>query len=338
MRLLLKIIGGIMILGALAAGAGYFHITSKINTPMNAAAPTIEFTVPKGASSSKVAKLLAQKKIISDSLYWRLYLKTNPLAPSPKAGRHKISASMNIPKLIEVLGENPLSDDKPLTMVEGWRLRDADAHLTQAGLITEGSYLKAANNPKNFKVPFEIEGDSLAGYLLPETYMIPPGKLDVSALIQRQIDAFHKRFVIPHKEEIQKNKRTLRQLVIVAAMLEREEPNPQMRPSVADVMYKRLDKGTPLGIDATSRFTLENWNDRRAFLKKLRDPKDPYNTRLKSGLPPGPIGAPSIESLTAALRPKKNPYWYYLHDSNQRIHFARTAKEHEANRKRYNVW
>ena len=111
-----------------------------------------------------------------------------------------------------------------------------------------------------------------------------------------------------------------------------------MRPAVADVMYKRLDKGTPLGIDATSRFTLENWNDRRAFLKKLRDPNDLYNTRLRPGLPPGPIGAPSIESLIAALRPEKNPYWYYLHDAKQRIHFARTAAEHEANRKRYNVW
>ena len=82
----------------------------------------------------------------------------------------------------------------------------------------------------------------------------------------------------------------------------------------------------------------KNWNDRRAFLKKLRDPRDPYNTRLRKGLPPTPIGAPSLSSLKAALRPKKSRYLYYLHDSNGNIHFARNAKQHEANRKKYNVY
>ena len=91
-------------------------------------------------------------------------------------------------------------------------------------------------------------------------------------------------------------------------------------------------------MDATSRYTLEKWNERKPFLKKLRDPGDPYNTRLKEGLPPTPIGAPSLDSLVAALRPVKSKYWYYLHDADQNIHFARTAEQHEANRKRYNVW
>ena len=124
----------------------------------------------------------------------------------------------------------------------------------------------------------------------------------------------------------------------MASMLEREEPVASVRPKVAGVLYKRLDAKHPLGVDATSRYTLDAWNDRRAFLKKLRDPDDPYNTRLRIGLPPTPIGAPGLPSLQAALRPVASPYWYYLHDAKQQIHFAETAEGHEANRRRYDVW
>ena len=99
-----------------------------------------------------------------------------------------------------------------------------------------------------------------------------------------------------------------------------------------------MDANSPLGVDATSRFTLDDWSDRRKFLAKLRDPNDPYNTRLKAGLPPGPIGAPSLDALLAALRPKASNHWYYLHDADKQIHFARNAAEHEANRRKYNVW
>ena len=164
--------------------------------------------MPKGASSTKVGQLLAQKKLIKSPLYWRIHLRMSPMAASPKAGRHKVSAAMNIPQLVKALGENPLSEDVPLTMVEGWRLRDADAALAEKGLIEAGEYMKAASDKSAFNVPFEVEGESLAGYLLPETYMVPPGKLDVKALIQRQIDGFRKRFVIPHKTELQKSKRS----------------------------------------------------------------------------------------------------------------------------------
>jgi UPF0755 protein len=126
--------------------------------------------------------------------------------------------------------------------------------------------------------------------------------------------------------------------VIMASLLEREEPRPELRPQVAGVLYNRLDHSMPLGVDATSRFKLDDWNDRAAFLKMLRDLDDPYNTRQRAGLPPGPIGAPGLASLVAALRPEPTPYWYYLHDRNAVIHFARTLKEHEANRRKYDVW
>ena len=121
-------------------------------------------------------------------------------------------------------------------------------------------------------------------------------------------------------------------------MLEREEPRPSNRPMVAGILWKRIDTDNALGVDATSRYTIENWNDRKAFLTQLRDPSDPYNSRLRKGLPPTAIGAPTLESLQAAMEPVTSEFWYYLHDAEGNLHPSRNASEHEAFRKKYNVY
>ena len=107
---------------------------------------------------------------------------------------------------------------------------------------------------------------------------------------------------------------------------------------MAGIIWKRLDEGWQLGIDATSRYTLENWNDRKAFLRQLRDPGDAYNTRERKGLPPTPIGNPALPSLQAASAPVESDYYYYLHDGEGNLHPAVNAAEHERNRARYNVY
>lgn len=337
-RRLLRVFGVLGLLGLLAAAGayGWYHWAAS---PVDPAAGPVDFRVPKGTAASAVGARLAAAGLLRSELAWKIYFKL-AAPPAPKAGLHRVSAAMDVPALAAALAAQPLAEEIEVTLIEGWRLRDADAALAAKGLTAPGAYLEAANHPERFRVPFALQADSLAGYLLPDTYRVPApdGALAVDRLIQTQIDAFWQRFAEPRADEIAASGRDLHQIVIMASLLEREEPKPEVRPKVAGVLYKRLDSNTPLGVDATSRFTLENWNDRRAFLRQLRDPGDPYNTRLRRGLPPGPIGAPSLASLEAALRPEKSPYWYYLHDKQQNIHFARNAREHEANRRRYDVW
>lgn len=328
----------VLLLGAGVAAAGGYSWYGRAVAAKGPAGENVIVEVPRGASASKVGQLLLERGlVVADPLAVKLWLRLNPPA-APKAGRHQLRPDMSLPELFAAVAENPIPDDVPVTMVEGWRLRDADAELAKAGRIEAGAYVAAAASKAGFSVDFPVEGDSLAGYLLPETYLVPPGPIDCRALVQRQLEAFHKRFYAPHKAEIEKSGRTLRELVILASLLEREEPKPEVRPKVAGVLYNRLDAKTPLGVDATSRYTLDDWSDRRAFLTKLRDKDDPWNTRLKAGLPPGPIGAPSLASLLAALRPEASDNWYYLHDKDQNIHFSADAAGHEAKRRKYNVW
>lgn len=329
--------GAVVALGVLAVAGGVGYVQWALGAALDASAATVGFEVPKGASPHRVGRLLAQQRLIRSPRLWRLQLKLRGAADI-KAGQHQLSASMTMAEIIDALEQAPQAEDRPLTMVEGWRLVDADLWLADNGFIERGTYVEAANQPNRFTLPFAVEGGSLEGYLLPETYRVPMGTLDVDRLIQRQIDAFEARFHAPNAKELAESGRSLHQIVVLASMLEREEPKIENRNMVAGIMYRRLDARTPLGIDATSRYLLQDWTDRRKFLAKLRDESDPYNTRRRGGLPPTAIGAPGLPSLLAALRPVKSRYWYYLHDGDQNIHYATDAAGHEANRKKYNVY
>jgi UPF0755 protein len=300
-------------------------------------APDVVFVVDKGATGQGLGPKLVEAGLIKDALFWRFYLRQHG-GLKAKAGKHTVSARMTIPEIGAALETAPPADDVPFGMIEGWRLRDTDAALVDKGLIKPGAYIAAAKDSSRFKAPFPLPARGLEGYLYPETYRIVVEDFSVERLIQRQLDTFVERFYEPYQAEIAASGRSLHDIVTVASMLEREEPMPSQRSTVAGIMWKRVDRGFALGVDATSRYELAEWNDRTEFLKHLRDKSDPYNTRHTPGLPPTPIGAPTVDSLVAAMRPVKSDFLYYLHDSQRILHPSRNAEEHEALRLKYNVY
>ncbi|HYI03195.1 endolytic transglycosylase MltG [Hyalangium sp.] len=336
-----KLLIGVLVLAVLsgAAAGGVFMWAEKGTTTPKVAgdAPEVIFVVKKGTAARTLGPELQSEGLIDDPRLWRFHLwRRGGLAL--KAGRFKLSAALSIAEIAKTLESPPLPEDVPFVMIEGWRLRDTDEALAAKGLIKPGEYIAAARRPERFKATFPLPMRSLEGYLYPETYAVVPDGFNVEAFIQRQLDTFGARFFNAHKAELEKGKRSLHDIVVMASMLEREEPEPSQRPLVAGILWKRIDKGYALGVDATSRYELEDWNNRKEFLKKLRDNTDAYNTRTRVGLPPGPIGAPTVDSLLAALRPTASEYWYYLHDAQKKLHPSRNAEEHEALRVKYNVY
>lgn len=290
--------------------------------------------IAPGASASGLATRLESEGLVPSAFAWKWFLRGEQ-AGCVKAGRHAVQGSMSMRELLAELCGPPLPEDVPFTVVEGWRIVDTDAALAAKGWIAPGAYAAVATG-KTVAAPFEVTGPTYEGYLFPETYRVVPDGFDPAAFVERQLATFHERFVVPHGGDL--GDRTLHDVVVVASMLEREEPVPAQRRVVAGVIWKRLDAGWNLGIDATSRYLLADWNDRGAFLARLRDPSDPYNTRLRQGLPPTAIGSPGLVSLDAAVTPEASSFWYYLHDAKGTFHGGRDAAEHEANRRRFNVY
>lgn len=296
----------------------------------------IIFEVPKGASGQRVGTALVEQGLIDSEFNWKLSLRQLD-GSCIKAGRHEVRRSMSLREILAQLCATPIPDDEPFTVLEGWRIADIDRALVAKGWIEPGQYTAVATG-KTVPAPFEITSPTYEGYLYPETYMVSPDaeRFSPERLVRRQLQTFKERFYDPFSDQL--GGRSLHEVVVVASMIEREEPTPKYRPIVAGIIYKRLDRGIALGIDATSRYSLENWEDERAFRAVLKSPDDPYGTRVRTGLPPTAIGNPTQSALEAAVRPEATEYLYYLHDSTGRFHGGRNAAEHEANRARYNVY
>ena len=99
-------------------------------------------------------------------------------------------------------------------------------------------------------------------------------------------------------------------VVIIASMIERETPSARERPLIASVIHNRLRQGIPLSIDATIRYRENNWS--RPLRQSELERDGAYNTRLRKGLPPTPIGSPGLASLRAAARPARTGYLFYV--------------------------
>jgi UPF0755 protein len=108
-----------------------------------------------------------------------------------------------------------------------------------------------------------------------------------------------------------------REVVTAASLIETEAKLTEERPVIASVIYNRLQRNMPLGIDSTVIYASKlagKWKNDGKVYKSDVDRVSPYNTRLRAGLPPGPIASASASSLLAALNPAKSDYLYYVRD------------------------
>ncbi|HZJ03096.1 MAG TPA: endolytic transglycosylase MltG, partial [Thermoleophilia bacterium] len=109
------------------------------------------------------------------------------------------------------------------------------------------------------------------------------------------------------------------QVVIIASLIEKEARIPEERAKVSAVIYNRLEEGMTLGIDATVRYAVKKWTGPLTRSDLAVD--SPYNTRVETGLPPGPIASPGLAALEAALQPEEVDYLYYVLQDEAGHHF-----------------
>jgi UPF0755 protein len=180
-------------------------------------------------------------------------------------------------------------------------------------LLTGTSYARAvaaAGPPAGFGRP-----KSLEGFLFPDTYEFGPATraAEIVALQQRRFAQQWAKVRIPVGH-------TPYDVLIVASMVERETAAPEERPLVAAVIWNRLAKRMPLGIDATLRYGLGIPGNRSITAKQLAS-DSPYNTSRIRGLPPTPIGNPGLASMRAAARPAAVDYLFYVRKPDRLHHF-----------------
>jgi len=159
----------------------------------------------------------------------------------------------------------------------------------------------------------------LEGYFFPDTYEIDSEE----TIIDQVLSNFDKKLTKEFREEIEKQEKTIFEIIIMASMIEKEVVSYKDKEIVSGILWKRLKNGMLLEVDSTSLYFL-------AQNKKIL-----YDTYKRSGLPIGPICNPGIESIKAAIYPKHTDYWFYLSDKNGETIFSKNFNEHIINKFKY---
>lgn len=315
----------------------------------------ISFEVAPGSPAKVIAQDLQSTGLIDDALLFEAYVRMEGLANKLEAGTYTLSPAMTIPEIADAL-QHARAPSITTTVRPGWRLEQTADLLDQiragAGdayrqMVTSADLTALApeDRQRYSFLQFHPAGQSLEGYLYPDTYELPrEGDLAV-ALLKRQLDEFEARVMPVYWESVAQDPATrdLHQVVTLASIVEREAVLDDERPMIAGVYLNRLAIGKRLEADPTVQYAMGyqpgtgQWWKTPVFLDEYGSVDSPYNTYLHEGLPPGPIAAPRLASIRAVLDPEQHEYLFFVAEpgGSGRHVFSRTFEEHLENVKRY---
>jgi UPF0755 protein len=269
-------------------------------------------TNPKGASVSQVGDILAGQHVVSSSFFFKLRARLEGKDGELNSGRIALKRDMSYAAALDGLTQPAKAAPKlvKLTIPEGRTRREIAETAKAAGI--SGDYVEASRaspklDPRKFGAP---KGATLEGFLFPATYQLRQGAATARNLVTQQLAAFRHNIASVDLRRARRKNLTAYDVLVIASMVEREAGIAKDRPLIAAVIYNRLKDGMPLGIDATLRYELNNWTRPLKVSELERD--TPYNTRVRTGLPPTPIGNPGLASIQAAARPAKVDYLFYV--------------------------
>jgi UPF0755 protein len=184
--------------------------------------------------------------------------------------------------------------------------------------LSAKSYLAVTSRPR--RIPgFGAKKYPLEGFLFPATYDFTR-RTPTAALVAQQLAVFRENWRGINLAYARSKNLTPYDVLTIASMIEKEALAPEDRPKIAAVIYNRLHARMPLGIDATIRYGFDI-PPTKSILQSQLDSDNPYNSRLRRGLPPTPIANPGLPSIQAAAHPAHVDYLYFVRKPDKVHHF-----------------
>ena len=128
---------------------------------------------------------------------------------------------------------------------------------------------------------------------------------------------------------------TLREGIILASIIQKEA-NPNDMPGVSQVFQNRIRIGMALGSDVTASYAADLTDPNRETLidnLSILANESLYNTRIHTGLTPGPISSPSVSALLAVANPDGAHAHdlYFLTGDDGVMYYSDTEAGHQQN-------
>ena len=295
----------------------------------------VTVTVEPGASATSIYRLLHDAGVARSGALQAAAQSTGA-EDRLQAGTYELATDMDPEQVIaQLISGSNSTEANTFTLVEGWTVeRIVDELAARTGRAQEEFLgpLREGRVTSAYLPSPDPEVDQVRrweGLLYPATYVLPSDG-DPLEILGGMADEASRRFDAMDWSRIDQLGVTRYEALVIASLVEREAGTDDERDEIASVIYNRLDEEMRLQIDATVIYAL-GYNPGRVTAADL-EVVSPYNTYRVDGLPPTPIGAPSIRSVESALDPAATPFLFYVLGSSDGSHlFATTYEEHQAN-------
>ena len=317
-RLIYFVIGLVFLIGVfLFVGFGYY-----LSNPAKEGGDDQVFFVREGATLNEVTGELESQGIIRGKRLFLLWARLMGYSRSIKAGEYRLSSAMPPLKILETLSKGTVITH-PVTIPEGYTIKQIGELLEEKGLVKKEAFLAITCDPDVAK-SYGISGQSLEGYLYPDTYQFGRG-LPPKSVVEVMVKHFWE-VIDPLREKIEQSGMTIEEVTTLASIVEKETGRAEERPIIASVFLNRLKKKMRLETDPTVIYGIKDFSGN--LKKKHLTQRTPYNTYIIRGLPPGPIANPGKEAIEAVLFPATTDYLYFVSKNDGSHYFSKTLVEH----------
>ncbi|MCK4473664.1 endolytic transglycosylase MltG [Candidatus Parcubacteria bacterium] len=277
------------------------------------------FEVEQGQGLCQIAENLKKQGFIQMEFPFYSYVLLKGKSQNLKSGVYLFTAYDTFLSIAEKI----ISDEAikmKITIIEGWKIIDIGGYLEDKGIVSRAKHFYGLGSElrnKDFSLDFVFLEDvnikgvmGLEGFLFPDTYEINPG-MGITKIVEKMLNNFDKKLTLEIRQEIEKQNKTIFDIVTMASLIEKEVKTKQDKELVSGILWKRLEINMPLQVDCELK-TYENL-----------------------GLPIGPICNPGLKSIIAAIEPKHSEYLYYLSTPEGETIFSKTLEEHNIAKAKY---
>ena len=305
------------------------YLTTRVDDldrPSGSSTLPVTFEITPGQGAGQITDALIAMSLVNDRDLFLNYARYYGYDGQFEAGQFTIKPGITVRELALLLTD-AAAQEEWVTFIEGWRLEEMADHLrtNPVANVNADQYLALALQQRPLPRLSEydylaslIPGQSLEGYLFPDTYRLKP-EATAEDLIYLQLTTFGSRITPAMRQAYGTQGISLRQAVTLASIVQREAVLDEERPIMAGVFYNRLTQAIPLQADPTVQYAVGYWAEGASWWKRPLwqtdlDFDSPYNTYLYDGIPPGPIANPGLSALEAVAFPADTNYLFFVVD------------------------
>lgn len=276
-------------------------------------------TIEEGSTLSSIADGLKEQGVVRSSLWLRNIVIILNGEDGALSGDYFLGRQENIFSMARRITKGDFDLDLVRVVVPEGATAD------EIGQIFEKKF-DSFNKEKFLNL---VDGNE--GYLFPDTYHFLPNVEEGE--VARVLSNTFVEKLAEIDEEIREFEKPIDEIISMASIIEKEARTTETRRTIAGILWKRLEIGMPLQVDAVFSYV----NGKNSFTLTLDDLQydHSYNTYTNKGLPPTPIANPGLDSIRAAINPIESDYLYFLSDRSGNMHYSRTFEEHVRKKKIY---